>query len=407
VGSTSKRENAVFDRLSDSIIRHRRRYLWGSVAIVALLAAFIPKNELNDQWVDYFDQRIEFREDTDFIMENLAGIYTVEFSLPGDGSGGISDPAYLAKLEAFATWWRGKPGVRQVVSLSDTMKRLNRNMHDDDPAYYRIPEERNLAAQYLLLYEMSLPFGLDLNNQINVDKSSTRFTVTIDNISTVEVRQMIADGESWLRDNAPETMWVYAASPTVMFAYISERNIKSMVGGTLLALAIISGLLAISLKSVRFGIISLIPNLLPAAAGFGIWGLVVGEIGLSLSTVVGMTLGIVVDDTVHFLSKYLRGRREKNLEAGEAVRYAFHPVGKALFTTTAILTVGFAILSLSTFRLNAWMGQLTAIVIVCALLADFFLLPAVLLTVDGEGEKIPDDEFAGEEMLALENAPAG
>jgi predicted RND superfamily exporter protein len=128
---------------------------------------------------------------------------------------------------------------------------------------------------------------------------------------------------------------------------------------------------------------------------------------MSLSIVIGMTLGIVVDDTVHFLSKYLRARREKNLEAGEAVRYAFQAVGKALFVTTVILTVGFAILSFSSFRLNSWMGQLTAIVIVCALLADFFLLPAVLLTLDRKREKRLAHKLVGEETLFPESALAG
>ncbi len=121
---------------------------------------------------------------------------------------------------------------------------------------------------------------------------------------------------------------------------------------------------------------------MPAILGFGLWGMLIGEMGLSLSAVTGMTLGIVVDDTVHFLSKYLRGRREHNLDAEDAVRFAFNRVGEALVYTTIILVVGFAILSLSTFRLNAWMGQLTAIVIAFALIADFLFLPALLLTFD-------------------------
>ena len=95
-----------------------------------------------------------------------------------------------------------------------------------------------------------------------------------------------------------------------------------------------------------------------------------------------MTLGIVVDDTVHFLSKYIRARREKGYSAEDAVRYAFETVGPALIATTIILVVGFGILSFSSFRLNNWMAQLTAIVIAFALVADLILLPALLLLVD-------------------------
>lgn len=371
-----------FDRFVNSIVQHRPKYLWGSVAAVVLLAMFIPRIQLNDQWVEYFDESIAFRTDSDFAMENLTGMYSIEYSIESGESSGINEPVYLQKLDEFATFLRARQEVRQVVTLSDTMKRVNKNLHGDDPSWYSIPDDRELAAQYLLLFEMSLPYGLDLNNQINVDKSATRFTATTSNLSTRELRRLIADSEQWQKENFPENMVATAASPSVMFAYISERNIQSMLGGTALAVLLISVILGIALRSVRYGFISLIPNFVPAILGFGFWGLFVGTVGMSLSVVTGMTLGIVVDDTVHFLSKYLRGRRERGFDAAQAIRYAFDSVGKAVVVTTVILSIGFSILSFSAFGLNSWMGQLTAIVIVFALFADFCLLPALLITFD-------------------------
>jgi hypothetical protein len=332
--------------------------------------------------VDYFDDRISFRGDTDFEKENLTGIYSIEYSIDSGESGGINNPQYLKHLEEFNQWFKSQPGVLQVNSLADIQKRLNRNMHGDDSTYYTLPDRRDLAAQYLLLFEMSLPYGLDLNNQINVDKSASRFTATLANLSTRELRGTIRNAAEWQKANFPEALRAEGASPSVMFAYISERNINSMLVGTVIAILVISVVIGIFLKSAKFGIISLIPNIVPALMGFGIWALLVGSVGMSLSMVVGMTLGIVVDDTVHFISKYLRARREQGLNAAGAVRYAFHSVGKALVVTTVILSVGFAILSFSAFRLNGWMGQLTAIVILCAITADFILLPALLLTFD-------------------------
>jgi len=270
--------------------------------------------------------------------------------------------------------------------MSDIMKRLNKNMHGDDGDYYKIPDERDLAAQYLLLFEFSLPYGLDLNNQINVDKSASRMIVLLVDVTTKQLREVIARADDWQEANLPEYMQAEAASPSTMFAYISERNITSMLGGTALAVLVISLILGIALRSSRYGFISLVPNFVPAIVGFGTWGLLVGEIGMSLSVVTGMTLGIVVDDTVHFLSKYLRARREHNASPEDAIRYAFQNVGQALVVTTFILVIGFAILSLSPFRLNSWMGQLTAIVITFALIADFIMLPALLLTLDRKKE---------------------
>jgi len=393
-------KTSLFDSFSALLVRRRNAFLGGSVVVVVGLGAMVPRIDLNDQWVKYFDESMVFRQDADYAEANLTGMNNFEFSIPAHESGGISEPEYLETLEAFATWYRAKDDVSQVNSIADILKRLNKNMHGDDPSYHRIPDSRELAAQYLLLYEFSLPYGLDLNNQINVDKSASRVTVTTKDVPTKELRKLIEDGELWLRENAPDYMHVNAASPTVMFAHISERNIKSMLGGTFLAVLAISLLLAIALKSVKYGLISLIPNIVPAVLGFGLWSIIYGEMGLSLAMVSGMTLGIVVDDTVHFLSKYLRARREKGLDGPEAVRYAFQTVGKALVVTTIILTVGFAILGMSSFRMNSWMGQLTAIVIAFALIADFILLPAFLLVIDGKKER------KGEPDTALEKEPA-
>lgn len=381
---TSDSETNVFDRLVDWISRKRVSVLAGSIAVVVFMGVMIPRIDLNDQWVKYFDESMEFRQDSDYAEENLTGMNNFEFSLPASESGGISEPLYLKTLEEFSMWYRSQTNVVQVNSLVDIMKRLNKNMHGDDQSYYAIPESREMAAQYLLLFEFSLPYGLDLNNQINVDKSATRFTVTTKDVPTKELRKLIVDGELWLENNAPDYMHVKAASPTVMFAYIAERNIKSMMGGTFLAIIAISLILAIALRTVKYGLLSLIPNLVPAVLGFGLWSVLYGEMGLSLAMVSGMTLGIVVDDTVHFLTKYLRAKREKGYSSEEAVRYAFQTVGKALVITTMILVVGFVILGMSSFRMNSWMGQLTAIVIVFALIADFLLLPALLMVLDGK-----------------------
>jgi hypothetical protein len=256
-------------------------------------------------------------------------------------------------------------------------------MHEDDDSWYRLPDQRDLSAQYLLLYEFSLPFGLDLNNQINVKKSATRFTVTLESISTKELLALEEAAQAWLAEHAPG-MQIEGASPSVMFAHIGERNIKSMLKGTTLALVMISFILIFALRTLRIGSISLLPNLVPIGMAFGIWGLLVGEVGLALSVVSGMTLGIVVDDTVHFLSKFLRARREKGLSAEDAVRYAFSTVGTALWVTSLVLIIGFGILTFSHFQMNAGMGLLTAITLGLALLADFLFLPPLLMVFGGK-----------------------
>lgn len=371
------------------VIRHRRRLLWGMTAVVLGLAAFIPANELNDRWVEYFSESTRIRRDSDFMTANLSGSEQIEFSLGSGEAGGIANPEYLRKIDEFAVWYREQPGVLAVTTLSDVVKKLNMNLHGDDPAYYRVPESRELAAQQLLLYEMSVPFGLDLNNTIDVDRSATRAVVSLGDVTTKEVRSIVADGEDWLRRNAPREMFSYGVGPGVMFANISMVNIKSTLGGAAAALVIISFILMLALRSLKFGVISLIPNLVPAAAAFGIWGIVNGRVGLGLSIVSGMTLGIVVDDTVHFLSKYLRSRRAGGGTPEEAVRYAFKSVAPAMTVTSVILMVGFGILSISDYNFNGDMGRLTAVTIGVALLVDLLMLPPLLLAFDKPDECPP------------------
>ncbi len=377
---------AAMERLADFVIAKRRSLLWGMSGLVVALGASIPLFEINDRPIEYFDDSIQFRRDADYAMEHLTGIYGFSYSLGAGESSGINDPEYLARLEAFAGWLRDHEEIVHVVSLTDTMKRLNKNMHGDDPAWYRLPEDRELSAQYLLLYEMSLPYGLDLSDQINVDKSATRMDVTFGDVDFKIVKAIKTQSEQWLRDNGLPSMAGEPASPAVMFAYIAERNIFAMIRGTALAFGLITIVLIISLRSLKLGLVSIIPNLVPAVMAFGIWALVWGEVGFAISIVAGVSIGIIVDDTIHFLSKYLRARREQGLSPEDSVRYAFRTVGMALAATSAILVLGFAALSMSAFWPNATLGMLTALAIVCALAADFLLLPPLLMVFDSSKE---------------------
>ena len=231
---------------------------------------------------------------------------------------------------------------------------------------------------------MSLPYGLDLNNQINVDKSSTNVKSTLYTISSKEGIALDAKAKQWIASNTTKVQAVDSASTFLMFSNIGQRNIKTMLFGTVVALVLISGILILALKSLKLGALSLIPNIVPAAVGFGIWGILVGQVGLSLSLVTGMSFGIVIDYTVHFMSKYLRARREQHMTPENAVRYAFKTVGQALLITTMILVIGFGILGTSTFQMNAGMGQMTAIIILVACIAVFLLLPPLLLKIEDE-----------------------
>jgi predicted RND superfamily exporter protein len=381
----------AMDRLADVVIANYRKLFVGAGLASLALIAFIPTIDFNDQWVEYFDERIEFRNDSDEAQE-FFGLYPIEYSVPADGPGGVSEPEFLANLERFAEFLRAQPNVTHVYSLSDIMKRLNRNMHGDDDAYYRIPGDRELSAQYLLLYELSLPYGLDLNDRINVDKSATRVTATLTRATTAETKQFFADTEQWMQDNWPTYMRTEPTSAAVMFTYISERNMQNMIAGTVLAIAAIAIIMMFALQSVRLGVLSLVPNGLPILTTFGAWALLVGEVGFSVATVASISLGIIVDDTVHLLSKYVRARNERGLTVEDSIRYAFHNVGTAIVVNTIILTAGFLVMTTSAFKMNVDLGLMTVLAIVFALILDFLFLPAMLLL----GKRDREPQVAGQ-----------
>ncbi|MEZ8349825.1 RND family transporter [Vibrio splendidus] len=368
------------DKLGDFVVANRKALLPISTLVIVGAAALIPLNRVNDESVKYFDTSSEFRQAADFMEQTVSGMTTISIAVKTNESQAIADPVFLQAIGDFTDWLRIQPETDHVATLSDVYMRLNKNMHGDDDSYYQLPLNRELAAQYLLLYEMSLPYGLDLNNQINVDKSSIKMVLTVDNLGSVELVELEERIYSWFAANAPQYE-VVASSPSLMFAHIGETNMASMLSTLPITLVLISGLMIFALRSVRLGIISLVPNIAPAIIGFGLWALISGEINLGLSVVVTLTLGIVVDDAVHFLSKYQRARLEGQ-SAEEAVRYAFHTVGRALWITTVVLVAGFSVLAMSSFRLNSDMGLLSAIVIFIALVVDFILLPSLLMIFD-------------------------
>ena len=377
----SPRGVQFFDNLADFVTRRRHMLLWAVGISVVLLSTGVWRIEFTDNWTRYFDERYEFRRDTDFVIEHLTGLESWEYSLDAGREQGITDPTYLRQVDAFAEWLRQQPEVGHVQAFPDVMRRLNRNMHGDDPAFDRLPDDAELASQYLLLYELSLPFGRDLNDRIDIGKSATRVTASARRgLTSSQQRELDARAQSWLQANAPE-LTTSATGFTMTFAHLSQRNIESMLRATILAMAVISLILIWVLRSWRVGLLSLVPNYLPAVMTFGLWGYLVGQVGLAGSVMTAIAFGIIVDDTTHFLTKYQRARHGGAL-APEAVRAAFHATGRALWTTTAVLAAGFLVFASSGFEVSFALGTMVAITVVFALLADFLLLPPLLMALD-------------------------
>ena len=370
-----------FERLGKFVIANSKLLLSAFVMLSLLSAVGVSRIELDDNNnARLLDESYELRRSGDFINENFSGLDTLEYSLNSGREGGITDIEYLHQVDSFAQWLREQSEVSHVTSIADIMKRLNQNLHGDVDGSYALPADSDLAAQYLVLYEFSLPVGRDLNNLINFERSASRMTVVIRGMSVKEQIALDRRASDWLQENAPQ-MQAGATGVTIVGAYSVMRNIVNMLIGTFIAMSIVSLLLIFAFRSLRFGLLSLVPNFLPAIMAMGIWGYAVGTVSIAASIVTAIAFAIVVDDTIHLLSKYLRSRGEGKSPA-EAIAPTFKLVGKPLLSTTLIFAVAFFVFGTSGLATNQTLGLLVGMTVIIALAADFLLFPPLLLALD-------------------------
>ena len=362
------------------VVRHHRRFFWLAVIIVAGVVWFIPRNQLNDNLVNYFKPGLEVRESADFASQHLSGFQTFQYSLNSGERFGINSPEFLQQADRFAGWLRAQPEVTQVFSYTDVLKRINQNMHDNDPLWKRIPDTREEAAQYSLLYEMSQQYGQDLSTQLTIDHSALLMTVLLRNLNNEALIALQERADQWLQEQAPE-LQTPATGRAVMLAHLGQHIIHSMMGGAVIALVLMTLMLCIGLGSVKYGLISLIPNTMPALVVYGFWGLFIGEINMAAAVTFTISLGIVVDDTVHFLSKYQRAQKRGD-STEDSIRYAFSTAGTAMLTTTCVLVGSMLILGQSSFGINSTIAMMMVPILTTALVLDFTLLPALLLMLN-------------------------
>ena len=383
VHSQEESKFKLMERYQNFFLNHRYKMLFGSLLFTVVVGSFVTHNKFDDSFHEYFDTTTEFRQATDFTLQHLTGVYLMDFSIEADKPGGINDPKFLQKTDAFSNWLRQQPEVMHVNTFTDIMKRLNKNMHADDPAQYKLPESRELAAQYLLLYELSLPYGLDLTNQINIDKSATKLTATLHAVHSTQMIALEDRANVWLKAHGDGVIKSSGGTGAgLMFAHVGQENGKSMLEGEVIQIIQISVLIMLAIRSFKLGIVSMVPNITPALLAYGVWGMAVGQINMGVAMVGVISLGIVVDDTMHFLSKYLTARRDMDKTPEDALRYAFDMAGIPMWISTLTLVCGFLVLASSHFAMNSDTGLVTAITITFAALTEAFMLPGLILLVD-------------------------
>jgi len=363
-------------------LKNSKTLLWSVPLASLLLICLIPLNVLDENPTQMYDEGFtSFSADTLWLDEMLGVTFPVSFKA-NSNTGSVSEPEFLKKIDNFVKWLETQDEVNHVTSLAHTMKNLNKSMHGDDPEWETIPESEELSSQYLFFYEMSLPMGLDLNSSISQDRASTKISANLDDMSGQEFLKFDKKVRVHIQENNLTEIISPAAGFRVVFSHISMVIVNSLLFGVFLGLLSITLLLGLFFRSIPFGVLSAFPNVLPIAAAFGIWALYDGQVGFMVAVGMGSTLGIIVDFTVHLLSKYDLARREMGQSPEEAVVFAFESVGFALIVMTIVISLGFLVLNLVNFMPLHDFARFSTISFVMALIIDFLLFPNLLVKFD-------------------------
>ena len=363
-------------------LKNSKTLLWTVPLMSVLLISLIPLNVLDENPTQMYDEGFtSFSSDTLWLDEMLGVTFPVSFKAESK-NGSVSEPEFLKKIDSFTNWLETQDEVNHVTSLAHTMKNLNKSMHGDDPKWEIIPESEELSSQYLFFYEMSLPMGLDLNSSISQDRSSTKISANLDDMSGKEFLKFDSKVRAHLEDNNLTEIISPAAGFRVVFSHISTVIVNSLLLGVFIGLLLITLMLGLFFRSIPFGVLSAFPNVLPIGAAFGIWALYDGQVGFMVAVGMGSTLGIIVDFTVHLLSKYDLARREMGQSPEEAVMFAFESVGFALIVMTVVISLGFLVLNLVNFLPLHDFARFSTISFIMALIIDFLFFPNLLVKFD-------------------------
>ena len=318
------------------------------------------------------------------VDENMAGSQTMVIVIDTGVDEGMLDPRMLEAIDALQARIAETQSehLTRTHSLVNVVKDTNEVMNDGDPAFYRVPETRQMVSQLLYLFNSANPE--DRRALVSDDYSKSQISLNIRNASTNEyegffdeIGEEIEAGFAHLGDDYPE-MEANVTGSMALIWRMSDEVSTSQVESFAVALAVISVMLIITLGSLQGGLIAMIPNLIPAFLGFGLMGL----FGIPLDTdtllIAPVIIGIAVDDTIHFMTHY-RVQLIKTGSISESLRETISHVGQAVMFTTMVLGLGFMLLSFSDYLGMARMGFFGSLSIIMALLCDLFLIPAMIM----------------------------
>jgi predicted RND superfamily exporter protein len=362
----------------DFIVRNDKRIIIIGTLIVAFLGMGLAFIKVDSNTIRYFSPHVEIRKSAEFTMNNLTGSMSYAVIVDSQKTDGIKEPEFLKTVEAFYADYQAKfpADVRDMISLLDTIKRYNEIMNNSKT----VPNERNLIAQYLLLYSMGLPQGMEITDQMDFDQRKLRINVLTNIVDTSKDIEMINYAQKWW-DNTKYSMNL--TGQTAMYAYMQKDITDTLIYSLSLTIFIVSLMMLLIFKRLKILWILLLPNLLPVVLVIGLMGWLGFTIDMGVAIAGAIIIGVAVDDTIHFLVKYFDARK-RGLSMADTFDEVLHYAGRAILFTTVVLSLSFSMFVFSTFTPNQNFGVVTAAALIIALIVDLLYLPALLCVMDAK-----------------------
>jgi predicted RND superfamily exporter protein len=383
-----RRMHAALLAIAAFDIRHRRAILAGFAALFVLSVAGMSRLVVDSNWLEDFSYEVPLKSVTERVDEVMGGVASIIYLFDAGEAEAIKAPAVLREIERVQAV-AGEQGwlVRKTYSIVDILKDLNQAFHDGDPAWHRLPETRELVAQYLLLYEMS--GGEEVEEYVSTDFRSANLELRLALSPTSEMEKLVEVIEANLDGEPLRASEVSVTGIGALWLKLLNYIVSSQIQGFLIAFGVIGAMMCLVFRSVKTGIISMLPNLSPVVLTLGVMGWVGILLDYNKVLIAAVAIGIAVDDTIHLMMRYNHEFQE-NGDYEQALRASIEDVGRAVFITSVALVLGFLVFTFSVMDSTASFGVLLATTIAVALVANFLLMPALVLVFQPfgpEGER--------------------
>jgi len=361
------------------IVQHDKKIVGFFTLMILIVALGITQLKVDSNSIKYFGKETTVRSGSDFIEEKLSGSMIYEIILNSKQKEGAKDPKFLEKIVAFEKELKANyDNVTFTTSLKDIVERMQKVLNPE--AKEVLPKNQNMVAQYLLLYSMSLPQGMELNDKIDTTEQFLRLSINSNIQDTSKDLEMIDWISRWWEKNTNYSATVQGQ--TSIFAYMQSSVMDTLLISITATLILVVIAMFFIFRNIKMLWIFILPNIAPILLVAGVMGYAGINIDIGVAISASVILGIAVDDTIHFFSKYFDAIKTMKFE--ESIDYVLSHSGNAMILTTFILSFTFAIFGVSDFVPNVNFSIVTVVALNIALLLDLILLPALLSLFDRE-----------------------